>query len=38
MDEMQKALDELKVPISKPLILASLEPGETLPLYVVATT
>jgi hypothetical protein len=29
-DEMQKALDDLKVIISNPLILASLEPGETL--------
>jgi hypothetical protein len=36
-DEMQKALDELKTIISKPLVLASLEQGETLLLYVVAT-
>jgi hypothetical protein len=37
-DEMQKALDDLKAIISKPPILASPEPGETLLLYVVATT
>jgi hypothetical protein len=37
MDETQKALDELKALISKPLVRASLKPGETL-LYVVATT
>jgi hypothetical protein len=37
MDETQKALDELKALISKPLVQASLKPGETL-LYVVATT
>jgi hypothetical protein len=38
MDEMQKALDELKALISKPLVLASPEPGETHLLYVAATT
>jgi hypothetical protein len=38
MDEMQKALDDLKALISKPLVLASSEPGETLLLYVMATT
>jgi hypothetical protein len=37
-DEMQMALDDLKVLISKPLVLASLEPSETLLLYVTATT
>jgi hypothetical protein len=37
-DEMQKALDDLMAIISKPPILASPEPGETLLLYVVATT
>jgi hypothetical protein len=36
-DKAQKALDDLKALISKPLVLASLEPGETLLLYVVAT-
>jgi hypothetical protein len=35
---MQNALDDLKAPISKPPILDSLEPSETLPLYIVATT
>jgi hypothetical protein len=35
---MKKALDDLKALISKSLILASLEPGETLLLYIVATT
>jgi hypothetical protein len=34
---IKKALDDLKALISKPLVLASLEPGETLLLYVVAT-
>jgi hypothetical protein len=38
MDETQKALDDLKSLISKTPILASSEPGETLLLYVVATT
>jgi hypothetical protein len=38
MDEMQKALDELKVLISKLLFLASSEAGETLLRYVAATT
>jgi ribonuclease HI len=37
-DETQKALDELKAPISKPTVLASLEPGEILLIYIVATT
>jgi hypothetical protein len=37
-DEIQRVLDDLKMLMSKPLILASLEPGETLLLYVVATT
>jgi hypothetical protein len=32
-----KAHDDLKALISKPLVLASLEPGQTLLLYVVAT-
>jgi hypothetical protein len=32
------ALDELKALISKPLVLASLEPGEALLLCVAATT
>jgi hypothetical protein len=36
-DKAQKSLDDLKALISKPLVLASLEPGETLLLYVVAT-
>jgi hypothetical protein len=35
---MQKALDDLKALISKPLVLASSKPGETLLLYVMATT
>jgi hypothetical protein len=35
---MRKALDDLKVLISKPLILASPEPSQTLLLYVTATT
>jgi hypothetical protein len=38
MDKMQKALDDLKALISKSLILASLEPSQTLLLYIVATT
>jgi hypothetical protein len=37
-DETQKALDELKAPIFKSSVLASLEPGETLLLYVMTTT
>jgi hypothetical protein len=37
-DDTQKALDDLKALISKPPVLASLEPGDTLVLYVVATT
>jgi hypothetical protein len=37
-DETQKVLDELKALISKPPVLASPEPGETLLLYAVATT
>jgi hypothetical protein len=35
---MQKACDDLKALISKPSVLASSEPGETLLLYIVATT
>jgi hypothetical protein len=38
MDKTQKALDDLKMLISKPPVLASPEPDETLLLYVVATT
>jgi hypothetical protein len=38
MNETQKALDNLKTLISKPLVLASPEPGATLLLYVTATT
>jgi hypothetical protein len=38
MEEVQKALDELKMLITKPPVLASLEPSKTLLLYVVATT
>jgi hypothetical protein len=38
MDETQKVLDELKALIMKPLILALPKPGETLLLYVAATT
>jgi hypothetical protein len=38
MDEMQRALDNLKILISKPPALASPEPSETLLLYVVTTT
>jgi hypothetical protein len=37
-DEAQKALDELNALIIKPPVLDSLEPGETLLLYVVAPT
>jgi surface polysaccharide O-acyltransferase-like enzyme len=37
-NEMQKALYELKTLISKPLVLASLEPSKTLLLYVMTTT
>jgi hypothetical protein len=33
MDKTQKVLDNLKALISKPPVLASLEPGETLLLY-----
>jgi hypothetical protein len=35
---MQKKLDELNALISKPPVLASPKPGETLLLYVMATT
>jgi hypothetical protein len=37
-DETQKPLDELKAFISKPPVLDSPEPGETLLLYIAATT
>jgi hypothetical protein len=37
-DETQKVLDDLKALISKPPILALPEPGETLLLYITATT
>jgi hypothetical protein len=37
-EETQKVLDELKMPITKPPVLASLESDETTLLYVVATT
>jgi hypothetical protein len=37
-DETKKALDDLKAPNSKPPILASPEPSETLLLYIIATT
>jgi hypothetical protein len=37
-DEAQKVLDDLKALISKPPVLASPEPGETLLLYIAATT
>jgi hypothetical protein len=37
-DKAQKALDDLKTLISKPPVLASLKPNETLLLYVLATT
>jgi hypothetical protein len=36
-DEMYKALDELKMLISKTLVLAAPEPSETLLLYIVVT-
>jgi hypothetical protein len=35
---MQRALDDLKTLISKPPVLASPEPGETVLLYVTPTT
>jgi hypothetical protein len=38
MDETKKVLDNLKALISKPPVLASPEPNETLLLYIVATT
>jgi hypothetical protein len=38
MDETQTALDDLKTLISKPPVLASPDPDETLLLYVAATT
>jgi hypothetical protein len=38
MDEMQKALDELKALMTESPVLASLEPDETLCLHIVATT
>jgi hypothetical protein len=38
IEEMQKALDELKTLITKPPFLASPELGETLLLYIAATT
>jgi hypothetical protein len=38
MEETQKALNKLKMLITKSLVLASLEPGKTLLLYVAATT
>jgi hypothetical protein len=37
-DKTKKAVDDLRVLISKPLALASPEPGETLLMYVVTTT
>jgi hypothetical protein len=37
MEEIPKALDELNTLITKPPVLASLEPNETLILYVAAT-
>jgi hypothetical protein len=37
-DETQRALDDLKKLISKPLVLASPEPGENLLQFVAATT
>jgi hypothetical protein len=37
-EETQKALDELKALITKPPVLASLEPSETLVLYIAVTT
>jgi hypothetical protein len=38
MEEAQKELDKLKALITKPLVLALLEPGETLLLYSTTTT
>jgi hypothetical protein len=38
MDETQRALDDLKTLISKPPVLASPKPDETLLLYVADTT
>jgi hypothetical protein len=38
MEEAQKALDELKTLITKPPVLASSEPSETLLLYIAVTT
>jgi hypothetical protein len=38
IEEAQKALDELKVLITRLLVLVSPEPGETLLFYVAATT
>jgi hypothetical protein len=38
MDEMQRVLDDLKALISKPSVLVSPEPGETILLYVTVTT
>jgi hypothetical protein len=37
-EEVQEALDELKMLITKPLVLASQEPGKTLLLYIATTT
>jgi hypothetical protein len=37
-EETQKALDELKALITKPPVLASLEPSEALLLYIAVTT
>jgi hypothetical protein len=37
MGKAQKALDDLKALISKPPVIASPEPGETLLLYVATT-
>jgi hypothetical protein len=38
MDEMQRVVDDHKTLISKPPVLASPGPGETILLYVVATS
>jgi hypothetical protein len=38
MEEAHKALNEVKALITNPPVLAAPEPGETLLLYVVATT
>jgi hypothetical protein len=38
IEEAQKVLNECKVMITKPLVLASPEPSETLLLYIIATT